>query len=148
MKLSTRVRYGVRAMVELAKQKDDTPIPLRKLAENQDISTKYLEQMAAALKIAGLIESVRGAEGGYRLARPSSEITVLDIYNVLDVSGDPIDCKNEPCHREPYCAVREVWEEMVEVMKKALGTKSLQSLAAKEAKLQKTLNKSKDESYD
>ena len=63
MKLSTRVRYGVRAMIELAKQTENTPVPLRVLAKNQQISNKYLEQMVSSLKIAGLIESVRGAEG-------------------------------------------------------------------------------------
>ena len=106
MKLSTRVRYGVRAMIELAKQPSDRPIPLRELAQNQQISPKYLEQMAASLKIAGLIESVRGAEGGYRLARPAREITVWDIYNVLDVSVEPIECLSTHCKREPVCAAR------------------------------------------
>ncbi len=137
MKLSTRVRYGVRAMVELAKQRDNRPVPLRKLAENQDISPKYLEQMAASLKIAKLIESVRGAEGGYRLARPASEITVLDIYNVLDVSGDPIDCQESACHRQDYCVMREVWAEMVDSIRKVLSSKNLQQLANRECKLVK-----------
>jgi Rrf2 family protein len=138
MKLSTRVRYGVRAMVELAKQKENKPIPLRKLAENQAISPKYLEQMAASLKIAGLIESVRGAEGGYQLARPASEITVLDVYNVLDVSGDPINCVDPPCDRLPYCATRELWSELIDSIQKVLSSRTLQQLANRELKLEKT----------
>ena len=137
MKLSTRVRYGLRAMVELAKKKDRKPVPLRILAENQGISTKYLEQMAAALKIAGLIESVRGAEGGYRLARPAGGITVLDIYNVLDVAGDPIDCYVTPCDRLDHCAMRELWAEMVTCLHKVLASRTLQQLANRENKLLK-----------
>jgi len=136
MKLSTRVRYGVRAMVELAKQKDNKPVPLRQLAESQGISSKYLEQMAASLKIAGLIESVRGAEGGYRLARPAGEITVLDIYNVLDVAGDPIDCEDPGCERIKGCATRELWLELIQSIKKVLSSKNLQQLAARETRLQ------------
>ena len=138
MKLSTRVRYGVRAMIELAKQPSDRPIPLRELAQNQQISPKYLEQMAASLKIAGLIESVRGAEGGYRLARPAREITVWDIYNVLDVSVEPIECLlSTACQREPVCAARELWAEMTEAMTKILKNKNLAHLAKREIELEK-----------
>ena len=99
-------------MIELAKQSENNPIPLRVLAKNQNISTKYLEQMVSSLKIAGLIESVRGAEGGYRLARPARDINVWDIYNVLDVSVDPIECLRTTCSRENICAARELWAEM------------------------------------
>jgi len=143
MKLSTRVRYGVRAMVELAKQKDNKPVPLRQLAESQGISSKYLEQMAASLKIAGLIESVRGAEGGYRLARPAGEITVLDIYNVLDVAGDPIDCEDPVCERIKFCATRELWLELIQSIKKVLNSKNLQQLAGRETRLQGSSSASK-----
>ena len=135
MKLSTRVRYGVRAMIELAKQKPGNHVPLRKLAENQAISTKYLEQMVAALKTAGLVESVRGAEGGYRLAKPANQITVLDIYKVLDVSGDPIDCLSPPCDRMLFCSTRELWAEMITAINKVLKSKTIKQLADRENKL-------------
>ena len=137
MKLSTRVRYGVRAMIELAKQKENQPVPLRELAKRQLISPKYLEQMAVSLKIAGLVVSVRGADGGYRLARPASDITVMDIYNVLAINGDPIDCHNPPCPRVEYCSAREVWADMIQSMKKNLQAKTLQQLANREIKLEK-----------
>ena len=137
MKLSTRVRYGVRAMVQLAKQKDDNPVPLRHLAEQQSISTKYLEQMIAAMKIAGLIASVRGAEGGYRLGKPADEITVWDIYRVLDVSGEVIDCQSPPCERIDYCGTRGVWVELVKAIETVLKSKTLRQLADQETRLEK-----------
>ncbi len=144
MKLSTRVRYGVRAMVELSKQTDGKPIPLRKLAENQHISTKYLEQMAASLKISGLIESVRGAEGGYRLARPADQITVKDVYQVLDVPGDPVDCLNPPCDRFGACATKEVWADLKDAIASVLESWTLRKLADREMELQKQLDSKSD----
>ncbi|MBN1764818.1 MAG: Rrf2 family transcriptional regulator [Sedimentisphaerales bacterium] len=137
MKLSTRVRYGLRAMVELAKESGGRPIPLRKLAENQAISIKYLEQMVASLKSDGLIESVRGAEGGYKLARSADDITVLDIYNSLNLIGNPIDCYAEPCERKYICSTREVWAEVIEVMNEVMRKKTLGQLAQKELRMQK-----------
>ena len=137
MKLSTRVRYGVRAMIELAKQKDGKPVALRKVAQRQGISAKYLEQMATALKTSGIIESVRGAEGGYRLTRAASEISVLDIYNVLNVTEDQVDCVANHCPRRDYCSARDVWEEMTQSIQKVLGSKTLQQLANREIRQEK-----------
>lgn len=140
MKLSTRVRYGVRAMVELAKQGGDKPVPLRALAENQNISAKYLEQMATTLKIAGLVESVRGAVGGYRLARAPEEITIWDIYECLDVSVELVDCWKNPCSSEcercEYCSARELWTEISDKVESILKSHTLADLAQRETQLQ------------
>ncbi|MBN1846013.1 MAG: Rrf2 family transcriptional regulator [Sedimentisphaerales bacterium] len=125
-------------MIELAKQPDNRPIPLRLLAKNQDISPKYLEQMAASLKIAGLIESVRGAEGGYRLARPAEKITVWDIYNVLDVSVDPIECQSSHCKRQAICSAGQLWLEMTKAMTQILKSRNLRQLAQTEIELIKS----------
>lgn len=137
MKLSTRVRYGVRAMIELAKQTGRKPVPLHELAKNQTISAKYLEQMATSLKIAGLIESVRGAEGGYRLARPATDITVWDIYSVLDVAVDLSDCHKNPCgsmdcSKDNVCAAGELWHDINVSVAKMLKAKTLRDLVEKE----------------
>ena len=137
MKLSTRVRYGLRAMVELAKKCDQGPVSLRELAEKQQISPKYLEQMAAALKIAGLVESTRGAEGGYRLARPADEITAWDVYRVLDIASTPTDCLNHHCSREKICACRELWDDLSRSIAEILKSSTLQKLAKRELALQK-----------
>ncbi len=132
MKLSTRVRYGVRAMVELAKQPTNKPIALGELARKQAISPKYLEQMITALKNGGLIESARGSVGGYRIARPAGEITVWDIYRLLDKATDPIDCQGGPCIRYEFCSTRKVWVEMSEAIRKVLQSWSLERLAKME----------------
>ncbi|MCP4711649.1 MAG: RrF2 family transcriptional regulator [Planctomycetes bacterium] len=135
MKLSTRVRYGMRAMVELAKNPKDGPLPLRKLAQKQQISMKYLEQLAASLKIAGLIESTRGAEGGYRLARNPDEISAWDIYSALDTTTTPTDCLNIECHREKICACRNLWGDLNNAIEDILKTYNLKKLAHSEKAL-------------
>ena len=142
MKLSTKVRYGLRAMIELAKQSDGQTVALRTLAQNQQISPKYLEQMAASLKIAGLIESVRGAEGGYRLARPAEQISAWDIYNVLDVAVEPIECvgKNR-CNRDKICAAHELWSEITQTITSILKSHSLAQLAKREMDLERKQKK-------
>jgi Rrf2 family transcriptional regulator, cysteine metabolism repressor len=137
MKLSTRVRYGVRALVELAKQENGQCVSLREIAENQEISPKYLEQMIVAMKKAGLVASVRGAEGGYRLGKAAEDITVWDVYSVLDISVDPIDCKKETCSRLKYCATRKMWGEMASSIAGVLKGYTLAELASREKQLQK-----------
>jgi Rrf2 family transcriptional regulator, cysteine metabolism repressor len=124
-------------MIELAKQADNNPVPLRVLAKTQNISTKYLEQMVSALKIGGLIESVRGAEGGYRLARLANKITVWDIYNVLDISVDPIDCLHHPCSRDCCCVAQELWSELSDSITTILKSYNLHQLAKRELSLLK-----------
>ncbi len=136
MKLATRVRYGVRAMIELAKVRDGKPVSLRKLAENQGVSSKYLEQMATALKHAGLLDSVRGAEGGYKLGKPASEITVWDIYKVLDTAVSTADCVDGPCERDIICSAKELWVDVSKAIEGVLHKHSLGELAEKELKLE------------
>jgi Rrf2 family protein len=138
MKLSTRVRYGLRALIELAKQPDNRPVPLRQLARNQRLSPKYLEQMAAIMKTAGLIESVRGSDGGYRLTRPPQDITVWDVYHVLDTDDALVDCRDSVCERAAFCATRQVWAGLNQAIRKTLQAKNLKELAEQEEKLSRT----------
>lgn len=138
MKLSTKVRYGTRAMIDLALRQDRKPVPLRVLAENQEISAKYLEQITASLKIAGLIESVRGAEGGYRLARPAEKITVWDVYCVLDLSATPVECLDDAaCGRGTFCAARELWKILAESIEKVLKSHTIRQLADRYTEMNK-----------
>ncbi len=127
-------------MVELAKQSDNKPVPLRLLAENQQISPKYLEQMASSLKIAGLLESVRGVEGGYRLSKPAEDITVWDIYKVLDISVQPTDCFGSECSRSGMCSAQELWTKMADSIADILKSYDLRELAQRELKLQSKAN--------
>jgi Rrf2 family protein len=132
MKLSTKVRYGLRAMIELAKQPLNTYVSLRLLAEKQHISTKYLEQIASPLKSAGLIDAIRGAEGGYRLARPADKITAWDICDVLDSPAKVINCLEHECERKEFCAAYPIWMDMEKQVMKVLKSYSLKKLAQNE----------------
>ena len=103
MKISTRGRYGVRAMYDLATRYGEGPVPLKEIAERQGISEHYLEQLIAPLRKAGLVKGVRGVAGGYELARPPSEITVGDIIRVLEGPIAPVECVIEDPDAEKAC---------------------------------------------
>lgn len=114
MRLSTKGRYGVRAMFDLALHSGEGAIALKSVAQREHISEKYLEHLFANLKKAGLIHSVRGAQGGYRLARPADEITLGDIIRVLEGPVAPTECViedggREKCERSGECIMRTVW---------------------------------------
>lgn len=114
MRLSTKGRYGVRAMFDLAMHSGEGAISLKSVAHREHISEKYLEHLFANLKKAGLIHSVRGAQGGYRLARPAEEITLGDIIRVLEGPVAPTECViddggAEKCDRSSECVMRSVW---------------------------------------
>jgi len=114
MKLSTKGRYGVRAMFDLAMHSQEGAITLKSVAQREHISEKYLEHLFANLKKAGLIHSVRGAQGGYRLGRLPAEITLGDIIRVLEGPISPTECViegdgHEDCERASACVMRLVW---------------------------------------
>ncbi|KIX15799.1 RrF2 family transcriptional regulator [Dethiosulfatarculus sandiegensis] len=131
MKISTRGRYGVRALLELAMQESNWPVALKTLAEKQDISVKYLEQLLIPLKGADLVKSVRGARGGYMLARPASQIVMHDILRALEGPLAVVECVDNPndCGRVSQCVVHELWEEMSRLVRDYLNGITLEELA-------------------
>ena len=92
MKLSTKGRYGLRAMIDLARYSEEEPVSISSIAARQDISERYLEQLVGLLKKAGLVRSIRGATGGYILARSAADISVGDILRALEGSLEPVKC--------------------------------------------------------
>lgn len=92
MKLTTRGRYGLRAMIDLAVHDSEGAVSAQSIAERQDLSERYLEQLIRAMKKAGLVESIRGAGGGFRLARPAGQISVGDVLRALEGSIDAVSC--------------------------------------------------------
>ena len=112
MRLSTKVRYALRATLELALREGEGPIQLRHIAKAQDISPKYLEQLAIPLRNAGLLRSERGPTGGYELARPAVTITALDVVQAVEGPVDLLDCigQSRRCARAETCAARTLWE--------------------------------------
>lgn len=116
MKLSTKGRYGLKAMYDLAIHFGDGPIALKSIAERQRISDHYLEQLIATLRKAGLVKSVRGAQGGYMLANNPEKITVGDIIRTLEGPLGPSECvlEEDPsaCDNADCCVTRVVWEKI------------------------------------
>ena len=135
MKLSTRSRYGLRAMVELALQYDQNePVPLLQIAEKQLISEGYLEQMMTSLRRSGLVRSVRGAHGGYLLSRAPSGITAGEIVRCLEGDLGPTDCVCEDdgldvCTKSASCVTRILWEKVREAMASVLDGTTLEDLS-------------------
>ncbi|MCD6415541.1 MAG: Rrf2 family transcriptional regulator [Planctomycetes bacterium] len=130
MKLSTRVRYGARAMVDLGVAFPDGTVSVRDIAQREGVSAKYLEQIVSRLKAAGLIVAHRGVQGGYSLARPPASISLNDIYHVLEGDTAPTDCVDEPgaCPMKNVCPTRDTWVELKESIENVLQNTSLQDL--------------------
>ena len=114
MKLSTRGRYGIHAMYELALNADAGPVPIKAIAERQDVPEAYLEQLMAVLKRAGLVTSARGAQGGYALSRPPEAITVGQVLRALEGGLNLVDCLAEEsaCGKACGCPSRIVYQKL------------------------------------
>ncbi len=114
MKFSTKTRYGIRAMLEIAVSEDGNGIYQKDIAKNQDISYKYLDHILNSLKVAGLVAKASGKKSGYILTREPSEITIFDIHNAFEPGICVIDClsNNYSCEKETHCASRGFWEEL------------------------------------
>lgn len=132
MRLSTRGRYAVRAMIDLAQCSTDNPVSRQDIAQRQDISIHYLEQLLVRLRRAGLVESVRGPGGGYRLVRRPDRIRVSEIILVVEgpIALAPCldDAKQPVCPRMPRCAAHRLWRSITEQIVEALGAVTLADL--------------------
>ncbi|MGO1368276.1 MAG: RrF2 family transcriptional regulator [Senegalia sp. (in: firmicutes)] len=132
MKLSTKGRYGLKAMFELALHFGKGPLALKYIAEKQSISEHYLEQLIAILKKDGLVNSVRGAQGGYLLSKDPKDISVGDIIRSLEGSVAPADCviEGEPveCPKGEYCVTRGVWIKIRDSINDVIDTLTLQNM--------------------
>ena len=124
MKLSTRGRYGLRAMIDLAVHSLDGAVSISSIAARQELSESYLEQLMSKLKKAGLIISVRGAQGGYLLARAASDISVGDVLRALEGDLNPVVCAaisgSSACNSEDTCVTKYVWKKISESINAAV----------------------------
>ncbi len=120
MRISTKIRYGARALLELASHYGKGPIDLKEIAKKEGISLKYLEQVIIPLRTAGLVKSIRGSKGGFSLAKPPSEICLNDLIEVLDGPIDLVECLKNPkgCSRSPSCVTRDIWKEASDAIHK------------------------------
>lgn len=136
MKLSTRGRYGARALVELAKHHGQGPLALKEMAERQQIPLKYLEQIAMVLKGAKLIKSVRGPAGGYVLARSPDKIHLLEIIETLEGSMSFVNCVKDPstCDRVESCAFNDLWRKISNETSKILRSVTLADMVRSDSR--------------
>jgi len=138
MKLSTKGRYGARASLELALRYGSGPIMVRKIAEAQQISERYLEHILNALRASGLVRSKRGARGGYQLAKPPIDITLGDIVRALEGPMDIVPCTGkEECPRSTKCAVIDIWSEVKRAIDSVLDSVTLEDMVKKHNELNK-----------
>ena len=139
MKLSTKGRYGLRALIDLAVHSQDGAVSIQSIAKRQSISDNYLEQLMANLKKAGLVTISRGACGGYRLAVPASEISVGDVLRALEGDLKAVTCAgNEPestCEGADLCVTRVVWKKINDSIAHTVDTMMLEELVEESRKL-------------
>jgi Rrf2 family protein len=131
MWVSTKAQYGMRALIEVAVG-GDRPTSLKTVADRQELSHQYLEQIFAVLRRAGIVESVRGARGGYRLARQPDRITALDVVERLEGSVAPVTCidDEEGCERVGACSTEPLWREVDQAVRRVLGGTTLADMMA------------------
>lgn len=133
MQISTRGRYGLRAMIDMALHASEGPMALRVIAERQGISESYLEQVFTSLRKSGLVRASRGAQGGYELNQQADQVTVGEILRSLEGPIVPVYCVGESegasCEREQYCITRSFWEELRDKINEFLDGTTLQDLA-------------------
>lgn len=140
MKLSTRAKYGLRALIDMGLHCENEAVSIQSIASRQNISESYLEQLMARLKKAGIVESTRGACGGYRFGRPMEEISVGDILRVLEGSLEAADCPGNSveggCEGADLCVAKYVWKRINDSITSAVDTLMLSELIEESRKRQ------------
>ncbi|TWH48050.1 Rrf2 family transcriptional regulator [Sporomusa sp. KB1] len=146
MKLSTKGRYGVKAVLELAINQENGHVSIKAIAQRQKVSEYYLEQLFAQLRVAGIVKSIRGAHGGYSLNRSPAEITVYDIINVLEGSIEISDCiEDTVCDNIDCCATRLLWVRIKDSIDNVLKSTTLQDMIDDYSKMKAIKEGVKDE---
>lgn len=134
MKVSTKGRYAIRLMVDLARQDKNVFTSLRDISQRQNVSMKYMEQIVGQLSRAGLLESVRGPQGGYKLIKPVQQYTVGEILRATEGSLAPVVClegDENTCERAPTCPTLPFWEGLYGVITQYVDNVSLQELVTR-----------------
>lgn len=138
MKISTRGRYALRMMLDLALAPNEEFVTIKSIAARQEISEKYLEQIVTMLSRSGLVKSVRGAQGGYKLAKPAEEYTVGMILRQIEGSLVPVACmEDEPnqCPRSSKCITLDVWKQIDDAINNVVDNITLADLVKKQHEL-------------
>lgn len=142
MRITTKVRYGLRALLQIAVTYDGSPVPLSSIAESQEISRKYLEQLVASLRKAELIGSRKGVRGGYFLTREPKDISLWDVFCTLEGTAPLVDCVPNPetCDRANFCTTRGIWELLDQKLQSFWESFTLQDLIDRLPEIERTLD--------
>ena len=134
MRLSTRGQYGTRALLELALHWGEEPVPLKGIAQRQQIPLQYLEHLITPLIAAGVVRSTRGARGGVSLVKPPQEVRLSEVIQLLEGSSAPVKCVNDPksCARYELCVTRDTWSELKRAIDGVLESTTLQNLVERQ----------------
>ena len=139
MKLSTKGRYGLRALIDLAQYGEKEAVSIQSISARQQISDSYLEQLVRKLKKAGLVTSLRGAQGGYRLAKPAEEISVGDVLRALEGSIEAVSCQegeNPSCVGKDLCVARYVWQKVNKSIQETVDSIMISQLVDESRRIQ------------
>lgn len=136
MKLSTRVQYGTRALLDIALHGGEGPVLLKGIAQRQQISLLYLEHLITPLVAAGIIRSTRGAHGGVWLAKPPEEVNLSEVVQLLDGSMALVECVDDSktCSRSDLCVTRDIWGELKQAIEGVLESTTLLDLVERQKK--------------
>ena len=140
VKISTRGRYALRLMMDVALAEGDAPVRIKDIARRQEISEKYLEQIVSVLNKAGLVRSSRGPQGGYRLVRAPEEYTAGEIVSSIEGSLAPVAClatETNECPRQGACATLRLWEKVDNAIRSVMDSVTLADLIAWQDELEK-----------
>ena len=132
MKISTKGRYGLRILMDLAIHQSEKPRLIRDIAQSQQISEKYISRLVISLRKAGMIRSVRGVNGGFHLDRKPEDITLLEVVEVMEGPLSIVDCVTAPrkCRMHENCAPREIWCKLNEDIRGLMGGITLADILA------------------
>ncbi|MBN1897633.1 MAG: Rrf2 family transcriptional regulator [Spirochaetes bacterium] len=130
MKLSTKARYAVRSLLDLALNYKGRPVQIKEIAERQDVSVRYLENLFTKLRANGILVSEKGKGGGFLLARPSEEIKLLDVISTVEGDLSLVNCVKSPsqCKRSSSCVMKDLWADLSQAMIRSLKSKTLKDL--------------------
>lgn len=133
MRLTMKSDYGLRAMIDLAARYGKGPIPSAAIARRQLIPEHFLDQTLITLRRAGLVKSQRGPQGGHSLAKPPSQITMLDVLNALEGAPASLECVPQPasCMLAPGCGMRDIWAQIDAFAQNLLSATTLEALATR-----------------
>ena len=149
MKLSTRGRYATRALLDLARHREEGSIPLKDIARRQEISLHYLEHLVTPLITAGIVRSSRGPAGGFQLVKPPHEIKLSEVIRLVEGSIVPVECVTHPelCSRSRLCVAREIWAELERAINEVLESTTLQDLVERQERKERAIGLDIRETY-